>query len=179
MKEQIIAKAYAQSITDLADEQKLSVVDELTKLTETINSSNHLETALFLEVFTVEEKSSVLVEIAKRLKLSTLSKNFLLLLVQEKRLGLFPLIFKEMVVIDDHRKGFMRGVIEGSDEKVNAALKDKIGKYLKARLGVETDLQYVHNPSITAGYRVTVEDLQLDASIDNQLNKFKESILNH
>ncbi len=179
MKVQIVAKAYAISITDLANENKIPVVEELIKFTETINSSNHLETLLFMDVFTVDEKVSVLQEISKRLKLSTLTKNFLLLLTQEKRLGIFPMIFKEIVVIDDHQKGFMRGTIEGSEDQVTPAIKDKISKYLKSKLGMNTELSYVKNTEITAGYRVTVEDLQLDASIDYQLNKFKESILNN
>ena len=63
MKEQIIAKAYAQSIVELGSELKLDLVKELTTLTETINKSNDLETLLFLDVFTADEKLNVLNEV--------------------------------------------------------------------------------------------------------------------
>ena len=178
MKEQIISKSYAKALIDLAKEANVSIADELTKLSETINQSNDLENLLFLDVFTGEEKQLIAGEIIGKLGLSSLVKNFVNFLIDEKRLGLFPLIFKEVVVIDDHNKGFLRGVIEGYDEQIAPDVKDKLLDYLKPKLGTEVELEYRKNSSITAGYRVTVEDLQLDASVDNQLSKLKDNILN-
>ena len=178
MKEQIIAKAYAQSIVELGTEMKLDLVSELTKLTEAINKSNDLETLLFLEVFTADEKLSVINEVMKRLGLSQVTVNFMQFLIQEQRIGLMPMIFKNVIVIDDHNKGFLRGTIEGSEETIPADVKDKLKKYLQQKLGREAILEYKKSSSVTAGYRVTVEDLQLDASLENQLEKFKDSVLN-
>jgi F-type H+-transporting ATPase subunit delta len=178
MKEQIIAKAYAQSIVELGTELKLDIVGELTTLTETINKSNDLETLLFLEVFTAEEKLSVLTEIMKKLGLSQITVNFMLFLITEQRIGLMPMIFKNVIVIDDHNKGFLRGTIEGSEESIPADVKEQLKNYLKNKLGREPILEYKKGANVTAGYRVTVEDLQLDASLENQLEKFKDSVLN-
>lgn len=178
MKEQIIAKAYAQSIVELGAELKLDLVKELTSLTETINKSNDLETLLFLEVFTAEEKLSVLNEVMKNLGLSQVTVNFMQFLLSEKRIGLMPMIFKNVIVIDDHNRGFLRGTIEGSEESVPADVKEKLKTYLQQKLGREPILEYKKNANVTAGYRVTVEDLQLDASLENQLEKFKDSVLN-
>ena len=178
MKEQIIAKAYAQSIVELGEELKLDLVGELTKLTEAINKSNDLETLLFLEVFTAEEKLAVLNEVMKRLGLSQITVNFMQFLVQEQRIGLMPLIFKDAIVIDDHKKGFLRGTIEGSEESIPAEVKEKLKAYLQQKLGREAILEYKKSGNVTAGYRVTVEDLQLDASLENQLEQFKDSVLN-
>lgn len=178
MKEQIIAKAYAQSLVELSDELKLDLASEVTKLNDTINKSNELETLLFLEAFTIEEKLSVLDVVMDKLALSQITKNFLHFLIQEKRIGLMPMIFKNVIVIDDHRKGFLRGTIEGSEESIPADVKEKLKKYLQQKLGKETVLEYKKNENVSAGYKVTVEDLQLDASLENQLEKFKESVLN-
>lgn len=178
MKEQIIAKAYAQSIVELADELKLDLVGDLTKLTETINKSNDLETLLFLDVFTAEEKLSVLDQVIAKLGLSQMTSNFMHFLIQEKRIGLMPMVFKNIIVIDDHRKGFLRGVIEGSEEAIPAEVKEQLKSYLQEKLGREPILEYRKSDTVSAGYRVTVEDLQLDASLENQLEKFKDSVLN-
>jgi F-type H+-transporting ATPase subunit delta len=177
MKEQIVAKAYAQSLIDLAIEAKVDAAKELTDLSVVINSSNNLENLLFLDVFTVEEKEDVMKEILSKLNISPIVTNFVNFLINEKRIGIFPLIYKEVIVIDDHNKGFLRGVIEGSDSEVSAEFKTKMTTYLKDKLGINTELTYKKNDEITAGYRVTVEDLQLDASLDNQLTKFKDSVL--
>jgi len=178
MKEQIVSKAYAQSIIELCEDQKVDVADELTKLTEVINKCNDLETLLFLDVFTAEEKTVVLNDVVSKLGLSSIVKNFLNFLIQEKRMGILPLIFKDVIVIDDHKKGFLRGVIEGSEDEVSTEFKDKMTAYLKEKLGTNAVLEYKKSEKLTAGYKVTVEDLQLDASLDNQLDKLKDSILN-
>lgn len=178
MKEQIIAKAYAQSVVELATELKQDLVGELTKLTEVINKSNDLETLLFLDVFTAEEKLSVLNDVMKKLNLSQTTQNFMHFLVDQKRIGLMPMIFKNVIVIDDHNKGFLRGTIEGSEETIPADVKEKLKAYLQQKLGKEAVLDYKKSETVTAGYRVKVEDLMLDASLENQLDQFKAEILN-
>lgn len=178
MKEQIIAKAYAQSIVELGEELKQDLVGELTKLTEVINKSNDLEIVLFLDVFTPEEKWSVLSQVISKMGLSQVTGNFMNFLIQEKRIGLMPMIFKNIIVIDDHKKGFLRGTIEGSEDSISPDVKEKLKSYLQKKLGREAILEYKKSGGVSAGYRVTVEDLQLDASLENQLEKFKESVLN-
>lgn len=178
MKEQIIAKAYAQSIVELAEEMKLDLTSELTKLTEVINKSNDLETLLFLDVFSAEEKTGVLDVVMGKLNLSQVTKNFMHFLIQEGRIGLMPMIFKNVVVIDDHKKGFLRGTIEGSEANIPDDVKNQLKSYLQKKLGKEAILEYKQSNNVSAGYKVTVEDLQLDASLENQLEKFKESVLN-
>jgi F-type H+-transporting ATPase subunit delta len=178
MKQQIIAKAYAKSIIELGEETKVDVTKDLVALTETINKSNDLENLMFTDVFTAEEKWNVLDAILTKLSSSQLTRNLIQFLIAEKRLGLLPLIFKDVVVIDDHKKGFLRGTIEGNEDQVPESMKNQLKEYLKNKLGKEAILSYTKNNQISAGFRVTVEDLQLDATLENQLEKFKENVLN-
>jgi len=178
MKEAIVAKAYAKSIYQLGEEGNVAITDEFTKLTEVINENNDLETVLFLDVFSIEEKTAVLNDVLNKLNVSALLKNAISFLMQEKRLHIMPLIFKEMVVIDDHKKGFLRGTIEGMGDTIDPEFETKIKSFLKDKLGKEPTLTYKKNDKVTAGFRVTVDDLQLDATVDNQLNQLKSEILN-
>lgn len=177
MKEQNIAKVYAHSFLELGKEVNIDVAAELTNLTEVINTSNDLENLLFLDVFTTEEKMSVFNAIAERINLSKILQAAIAFLVEEKRIGLFPLIFKEIIVIDDFNKGFLRGTIEGSTESISEEYKSKLTAIIRERVGLEPILNYKKTEEVTAGYKVTVGDLQLDATIDNQLYEFKKSIL--
>ncbi len=177
MKEQAVARVYAKSLLELGDEKNVKIADELTKLTEVINKSNDLENVMFLDLFTLEEKKVVFMEVAKKLDLSQITTETVKYLIDEKRIGILPLIFKEIIVMDDERRGFMKGTIEGTDVQIDPAFKAKIESFLKKKFGREPHLDYVQNNKISAGYKVTVEDLQLDASLDNQLEQFKQSIL--
>lgn len=178
MKEKIIARAYAKSAVQLGKEMNVDLAKELTELNIVINENNDLETVLFLDVFTVEEKAAVLSDVMKKLNLSDLTQNVLSLLLTEKRISLFPLIFKEIIVLDDEERGFLRGTIEGTEDQVDQAFHEKMTTYLSKRVGKKAILDYKKNAKVTAGYRVTLEDLQLDATLDNQLNKFKQTVLN-
>lgn len=177
MKEMSVAKVYAKSFLELGDEKNIKIADEMMALTEVINKSNDLENVLFLEVFTLDEKKSIFAEVAKKLNLSQLSSEAVKYLIDEKRIGLLPLIIKEIIVIDDERRGFIKGTIEGNGAQLDEALKAKIVTFLKKKIGRDPTLEYVQNNNISAGYKVTVGDLQLDASLDNQLEQFKQSIL--
>jgi len=177
MKEKEIAKIYASSLYKLGEEQSVAVVDELTRFQEIINSSNDLESLLFLDIFTIEEKTDVVNKILEKVNFHDLTRKFLNFLFQEKRMSLFPIIYKELIVIDDHKKGFLRGVIEGNDDQIDESLKSRFYNYLKQKINKEIQLDYQKNSAISAGYKVTVEDLQLDASVDNQLEHLKKSVL--
>ena len=174
---QNISWTYAKAITQLAEEKKLDIAKDLTEFNELINKNNDLETLLFSDVFTVEERREVLNEVFKKFNISPMVSDLLLFLLNEKRIGLFPLVFKNVIVMDDDKKGFLRGTIEGPGVSIDKAQKEKIINYLKGKLNKEVDLTFVSSKKITAGYRITVEDLQLDASLENQLDKFKESLL--
>jgi len=174
---QNISWTYANAITQLADEKKSDIAKELTEFNLLVNKNNDLETLLFSEVFTIEEKKDVLTQVIKKFNVSPMVSDLLFFLLQEKRIGLFPQVFKDVVVIDDDKKGFLRGIIEGPGTSIDETQKKKIVSYLKDKLNKEVDLEFVSSTKITAGYRITVEDLQLDASLENQLDKFKESLL--
>jgi F-type H+-transporting ATPase subunit delta len=178
MKEKTIAKVYAHSFLELGKSKNVDMAKEVTLLTELINSSNDLENVLFLDVFTTEEKITVFEEIAKKANLSSLLVECVKYLINEKRLGLFPMVFKEIIVIDDNEKGFLRGTIEGATDDITEEYKAKLMDMLKKYIGDKKPiLTYKKSEDVTAGFKVTVDDLQLDASIDNQLRHFKEMII--
>lgn len=178
MDQHSISKTYANAILELSDEKKIDIVEELNAFTELLNKNDDLETLLFSQVFSNHEKQDVLEAIFKKFSVGPIVKHTLYFLIAEGRINLFPFIYKDLVVLDDDRKGFLKGTIEGSDSTPNEALQKKIKNYLEGKLGKKVELDYVKSENLTAGYKVTVEDLQLDASLENQLDKFKESVLN-
>lgn len=177
MKDTLVAKIYARSVLELGDEKKVDIGSDLIRLTEVINSSNQLENVLFMDVFTLEEKRNVFLQVASKMNLSPLTIQTVKFLIDEKRISLLPLLIKEVIVLDDERKGFLKGTIEGREKEIDGDVRQKIENYIKNKLGKKLSLKYIQTDKITAGYKVTVDDLQLDASIDNQLEKLKQSIV--
>ncbi len=177
MKERDIAKVYASSLIGLSKSESFNLIDELEKFVVVLNSSDDLESVLFFDAFTEEEKLNVLSDITGKIGLNKIVTNFLSFLVTEKRMGLFNVVYKEIVIADDHEKGFIRGTIEGSEAQIDESVKAKLKSFLKEKLGKEPELDYVQSEKVTAGYRVKVDDYLLDASLDNQLESFKKTIM--
>jgi len=178
MKDSNMTRAYANALLQLAKEQNIEVVQEFTHFTELINGSSDFENLLFLDVFTIEERLDILNVVFEKESFSGLLKSFVLFLVQENRLSFLPMIFKELIVIDDFEKGFIRGTIEGSDSEVDPAAIEKIIAFLKSKLGITPELKYNQNKNISAGYKVTVQDFQIDATLDGQLSELNKNIIN-
>jgi F-type H+-transporting ATPase subunit delta len=178
MKAEKIAKAYACALIELCNEKNKNLISEITYFSEMINKVTELENVLFLDVFTLEEKLIVLNEVMIKLSLSDVAKDFLEFLVVEKRLGMFPQIFKELIVIEDDKKGFLKGNIESSDTEIDQKDLNMIKDYLKSKLNKEIELTHIKSEKFSTGYRVTVGDLQLDATLENQLEKLKIELLN-
>ena len=174
MREKAVAEVYAKGVYQLGKEQKVAVVRELSKLNQVIDQNNDLETVLFMDVFTLEEKHSVISAVIARLKLSPLISHIFNFLLAENRIAIFPLLYKNLVVLDELSQGFLTGSIEGRSEKLPSNERNTIVQYLKTELEAEIKLDYQKRDDISAGYRVTVGDLQLDASLDRQLEQLKE-----
>ena len=176
MRNNIVSKAYAKSLYELGKEQNVPVTEQLTTLNEVINANNNFENVLFMDVFTMDEKISVVEAIVLRLNLDQLIKSFVIFLIGEKRIHLFPIIFKDIVCIDDHEKGFLRGILEGSEEKMNPLFQKKVKSYLEKKLNKKVHLEYEQREGVLAGCRATVEDFQIDVSLDRQLDRLNNRV---
>jgi F-type H+-transporting ATPase subunit delta len=88
-------------------------------------------------------------------------------------------IVKKVSMLEDSKNGIMRGLMEGGTATVDSDSVTKITAYLEKRLNKKIILDYKQNVNLTAGYRMTVEDLQIDASLEHQLFKLKELVLDN
>lgn len=119
-----VSKIYAKSLIDLS-EKEATIVEDFAAFMHLINSSTELENVLFMEMFNQAEKMAVLEDITAKLNPAQTVKNFLFYLVGERRIGLLPSIYKDLIVMDDDRRGFLKGTIEGADDAIDAASVEK------------------------------------------------------
>lgn len=167
------ARIYAKALFQLSKESNVDIVKEVTSFNEAVRLSNDLENVLFLGVFSIEEKIAVFSDIVEAQGHSDFFKNFFSFVITENRMDLFHLIYKELVVMDDADKGFVRGTIEGKEDTVSTEILNKVNLMVKQRVGLTPNLEYKKNKNITAGMRIKVEDFLIDATIDSQLDKWK------
>lgn len=176
MKQQVVAKVYAKALCSLAQNESWDIVNEFGKIIEVINKSNDLEKVLFFDAFKASDKKAVLEVILDKITTPKTLKAFNLFLIEENRMSLLPSIYKEAVVLDDERKGFIKGTIEGKTESIDPKVEEQIKNYLFSKIGIKPEFSYTANDKLLGGLVVKVGDWQLDATIDNQLNEMKKNL---
>ncbi len=174
-KKQLISKVYAKALYQLDRDE--NIIKSFTSFQELINSNGKLEALLFLDIFSIFEKQKVLEDILNMFKISSTLKTFILFLNKERRLGILPLIYKEIIEMDDRKKGFIVGTVESPTGTISDKLQKGILEYLKSDTK-KIKINNVKNKSMIAGCKITVDGLQLDASLKKQLDNFKKQILN-
>lgn len=177
MKNTELGQVYSKAFLELSKENGDNITQDLTQLVELMNKSESFEQLLFLNVFSLEEKATVLLDIIEKLKLGKTAKTCLLFLVSERRLGLLPQIYKNLIVIEDSLKGFINAEVEGSEGQLDSEVEQKLIALLKQKLNQTPQFNYKKDPKITAGYKVTVGDYMIDATVDSQFKKFQNQFL--
>lgn len=179
MRSTTVAKVYARSLYQLGKESGIEsrIAKDCQVVQEIILSSNDLENLLYLEIFTAEEKREVFEAILAKTSVTPLMKNFLYFLIEERRMGLFPGIFQEVILMEDEAQNFIKARIHGKMDQLDPQEEKQICDYLKMKLGKNPVVEYVKNEEILAGVRVMAEDLHFDASFNHQLDLFKQTLL--
>ena len=177
MNDSKVSRSYALALLEIGSENNIDVKTQLDSFWELIRTSNELESLLFMDVFTVDERVNVLKSIFEKLSVNELIKNFLMFLVENKRIGLLPSIYTFVTLEKDLSDGFITGVVEGNEEKPDSGVIEKLKAHLEKELKQIAKLEYKQNKNITAGYKITCGDLQLDATLENQFDRLRKNIL--
>ena len=177
MKNETISRSYALALLEISEETSVDVKSDLDQLWALIRESSEFESLLFMDVFSIEERKSVLIDVFKKLTISDLTKNFCMFLIENKRFSLFPSIFTSLTMEKDLADGFITGTVEGSELNPESDVLEKLKTHIEKELKQIAKLEYKQNENITAGYKITCGDLQLDATLENQFERLRKDIL--
>ena|SRR3989338_1519892 len=108
-------------------------------------------------------------------KLSVVLDNFIELLVKNNDLKLFPNIASEWHRLILEEKGVKSARLTTA-HKINAVEENNIKQKLKDIVGSEVELVKDENPDLIGGFRATVDDLVIDASVRNTLQQLKNNL---
>ena len=162
---------YASALFDLASEQgKVSAVEgDLAKLGEAVAASPELAGLIRNPRVTRETAAEAMGNLAKLLKLSPLTQNFLGVLAGNRRLGALPEIVRAFATIAAATRGEVSAEVT-SAHPLSAAQLSALSAKLKAREGKDVKLKANVDPAILGGLVVRIGSTQIDSSIRTRLN---------
>ena len=174
----IVASRYAQSLMDLATEQKK--VDEVRadmKLVAGMCATSR-EFALFLAspVVKTDKKIATLKALFEG-KISALSLSFLTLIASKRRESIVKEIAEAFDELYRKNKNIFSAVVTTASG-LDSTTKAKVLELVKGMLKGEVELIEKVNPATIGGFVLTMGDRQIDRSVARQLSTLKQELLN-
>lgn len=173
-----INSRYARALADVALEKKLDgdkLAGELLALSQALEVSAELRAVLETPSVPAAQKIKVLDAVVAKAAASPVARNFVAVLVQNRRIAALGEITHQFQVEMDARRGYSEAVITswrelGDEEKksLTASLESATGKKIRAR--------YKKDESILGGARIRVGTTIWDGSVRGQLRKLKEQL---
>lgn len=171
------ASRYASSLFELAQEQKnvAAIEKDAQSLLGAFGVSQALTQALSSPLNSVEEKTSVLAAIGKKLKLSKIVQNFLFVVAGNRRAGEISSMLSAFLALAAKARGGIKAEVTTAQALSDAQLvelKASLGKAFNADVEIETSV----NPELIGGLVVKIGSRLFDDSIKTKLENMKISL---
>lgn len=172
-----LAGRYAAALFDLASEAGTvtAVESDLARLEEALSDSAELRALIRNPEISRDQLGRVAAGIAEYLGISDLTRNFLGVLSQNRRMGDLPAIIRAFVTIAAAQRG------EVSAEVVSAhpLTEEQVGQLeqkLRAREGRTVKLRARVDRDLLGGLVVTIGSRRIDSSIRTRLNSLAQAM---
>lgn len=174
MKEGILARRYAKALFQIALERDLveEVRRELYVLVTTLEENRRLALRILSPQYSRSDKRRTVTQVFRQ-RFSTLFFNFLQLLIDKGRAGLYQMIYRAFGVLYDQHQQRLRARVT-SAIPLSDSDKRTLQQELAARLQKNLEIENQVDSSILGGLIVNVEGKVLDGSVKRQLERLRE-----
>lgn len=178
MNDSLIIVRYVKALYQLAEENGNmdSVRDDIETLLKCIEESPEFKDFLNAPLLKSSEKLRLIDELFKS-KIQDLSLKFLHLLIENKREMYLLNICHYFISYFKKSRGIKEASITTAS-KLSSAHKKEILDFISKKFKIKIELKEQINPSIIGGFILRIDDQQINASLEAQLNKIKRELLN-
>jgi F-type H+-transporting ATPase subunit delta len=176
-----IATRYARALADIvfspgAEVSPQQALEDLKSFESLVSSSVDFKTILMSPAASAPKKRAIVSRFAAALPISTIIKNFLLVVVDHRRIGLLKEIRQSLETQIDERTGVIRAEIhsarsleQGEQLAIEGALTRMTGKQIRS--------QYAVDPDLIGGVTARVGSRMFDGSVRGQLAGMRRKLV--
>jgi F-type H+-transporting ATPase subunit delta len=173
-----VARRYARALHALASEARRAeaVADEIAAFDQLLSTERELREALLRPWVKASTKRGIVLEVAGRLGVSPLTRNFLALVAQRRRLDILGEILAAYRASVDAAAGRIRARVRSAatlSDTARAALRERLGRRLGKTVLLDTEV----DAGLLGGFVAEVGSRVLDMSIAGQLAVLRERII--
>jgi F-type H+-transporting ATPase subunit delta len=172
-----LAGRYATALFELAVESNAidAVASDMTRLRSLIEGSADMVRFVRSPVFTREEQGRAIDAIVSRLNVNPLTKNFVGLLAQKRRLFALQGIVAAFETLVAARKGEI-SVSVVSAKALKSGQRDALVAAVKAAVKREVRISESVDPSLLGGLVVKIGSRQIDSSLKSKLVRLERAM---
>lgn len=172
-----LAGRYASALYDLAKErdQVATVEGDLANLAEAIRQSDDFAALIRNPEVSRDAAAKAVEGIAGLLNLSELSKSFLGVLANNRRLGKLPEVARAFASIAAAARGEVTATVTTAHPLGDAQRRELAAK-LKVREGRDVKIDAAVDPAILGGLVVTIGSRRIDGSLRTRLNSLAQAM---
>lgn len=170
MSESVVAERYAKALFELGIEsgQLAMLTDQLRSVARTYSDSPELRAVLDDPRVPETQVHSLIEALSRRLGLSPVAKNSLLVLVQRRRIRALPDIVSRLVELTDERTGVLRATVTSASPLVETQAQ-QLSQELERLTGKRIVLERRTDPSLLGGLIARIGDHVVDASLRGRI----------
>ena len=168
-----VATRYAKALADVTSAPS-GGLDPQTALTQlrafasALSASRELANALITPAVPLSRKRAVVSRIASLLGLAPIARNFLFVLIDNRRIALLDAILQTFDLIMDERLGFARAEVS-SPRELTEAQRGAINAQLELSTGKRIRTRYAVDPELIGGVVARIGSTVYDGSVRGQL----------
>ncbi len=169
-----IAANYAYAWFNAAKDKNVEdkVFEEVQLLKTSYAQNKDIWNTLAAPVDDNSLKLSIVKDLAKKIKLSDISADALLLMTENRRMALLGLVLDEFVKSYYQNKGIVEVTVETAVELSDTQDK-KLRTVLEDKLNTKVLLNYLVNPEVLGGLRVSFNSFLIDDTLQTKLKRMK------
>ncbi len=169
-----VAGRYALAMLDLADEKKQldPVAEDLRGLLAAIEASEDLRRMIRSPLFTRAQQSKVMASILEKAGVGELTRRFVLVVAENRRLFVLPRIIKAYLAELGRRRGEVTAEVT-SAAPLTDAQHAALVEALKSKVGGKVQVEVEIDRSLIGGLIVKVGSRMIDNSLRSKLQRLQ------
>ena len=173
-KHQRYSRALFEAVKDSNELDKTE--DDVKNLKSILNSSSELKNFLKNPTQKITNQNNVINILAENLLFSKNLKNFLLLLIEKRRIFFVDKILESFLRLFLNKRGEIKASLISSKELSKDEL-EAISKDISQSMGSIIKFDYKFDKELIGGLKLQLGSFMIDTSLKNKLKKYEQAML--
>ena len=172
------SERYALALLELSVENsEIDIIEKnILSLIELTKKNSYLSNFLKNPTHNIEIQKKIFSEISKIMSLNKTLSNFLLLIIQKRRIFYLDKILEKFIKLSSKKKGIIDAILISSKE-LSQSERDLINKEVSNAVNSNLEFSFKLDKKLISGVKIQVGSLLIDTSLSNKLRKTKQAML--